>query len=282
MPYIYRVGGDVLFEAGPTTEAMVAALEAINTSTGQGHVALSVNPDGLGEYRIVPTNLADLVDPASLAWDHTLWENLVGKVSHWSEGNFGYNEVRTSPRLWDVEGEVHRVGVLDLASPVVRFTEAGPSAPCVGLGGLAPILGLAEEIGEYGAAQSPEETEDALGDIIVYMADALGRLGVAPGTVAAVACRQPKPQFPAYLTSAMAREYGKLAHTVLKRAQRIRGMDDDAAYRGAVEDAFGRLLAVVNTAAQVHCTWPAVLVGNLVFHRVVQKRNWRVNVTSGV
>ena len=75
---------------------------------------------------------------------------------------------------------------------------------------------------------------------------------------------------------------GRLCHVVLKRAQRIRDMHIDTAFRFALVEAYGILASAVEHAARIHTrnedteeVIPAWRVGREVFDSIVAKRNWR-------
>jgi hypothetical protein len=156
------------------------------------------------------------------------WEDLKNAVGQWSAANFGSQK---------------------------------------GLGCLAPLLGIAEEAGEWFSAETLEDEDDAVGDICIFLMDYCYRAGVdlsgmpLEGTES-LSC----------LTAAL----GRLCHLQLKRAQRIRGMEDWDAFEQARYKAVGGLIWELdyllgpqtnddNTAFQLACR---------VWQSVVSKRKW--------
>ena len=139
-----------------------------------------------------------------------------------------------------------------------------------GLGCLAPLLGMCEEVGELESAGTPEDREDALGDILIFLMDYCYRAGVdlqgvysvCPGTV-----------------RAMSVAVGRLHHIQLKRIQRIRGMDDTPTFRSA------QWGAVLNIISSVDHLMPTVTVSafdlaRAVWNTVVSKRQWHTFIGS--
>ena len=97
-------------------------------------------------------------------------------------------------------------------------------------------LGIIEECGELDDADTTADELDALGDICVYSSQLLTHSRLALSVAIRIA---EETRFgPTLLSSA-----GKLAHTVLKRLQKIRGMDDDQKYRAAIFDCVVNVLS---------------------------------------
>ena len=112
-----------------------------------------------------------------------------------------------------------------------------------GLGSVAPLLGIGEEIGELFEASESEDyqaIEDAVGDILIYLSDWCYREGVP---------------FPEVQTNPAAKDgsaivflngvmiaYGKVIQAKLKRCQNIRGMDDKERYLDTLKKAMETLV----------------------------------------
>lgn len=69
-------------------------------------------------------------------------------VGEWSEKNFGGQE-----------------------TPFIAVHEGGPKKGTAMLGSLAPLMGVAEELGELAGARNDHDRRDALGDILIYFCD---------------------------------------------------------------------------------------------------------------
>jgi hypothetical protein len=153
------------------------------------------------------------------------WEDLKNAVGQWSVANFGSQK---------------------------------------GLGCLAPLLGIAEEAGEWFSADTIEEEDDAIGDICIFLMDYCYRAGVdlsgmpLGGIDADANC----------LTVAV----GRLCHVQLKRIQRIRGMEDWDAFEQARFNAVGGVIQKLDAMAGL--SGFAFKIACEVWQSVVSKRKW--------
>lgn len=129
-----------------------------------------------------------------------------------------------------------------------------------GLGCLAPLMGMCEEVGELDSSLTDSDTKDAVGDVVIYLMDYCYRSGVGLWDLY---CRLS----PNLLTPAEA--VGRLHHVQLKRLQGIRGMDADIVF----EDA--RFFAVVDVLRSLVITErQPFAVAVEVWNTVVSKRKW--------
>lgn len=81
------------------------------------------------------------------------------------------------------------------------------------------------------------------------------------------------------LALGVSEESGELCHAVLKRAQGIRGMDDQGAYLEAVADALADIAIYSMQMATLHRLDYATLLCEVA--EKVMKRDWQQNVKDG-
>lgn len=179
---------------------------------------------------------------------------LVKAVGEWSHKNFGHN---------------YSDHLLQNSSPYKR----------VGLGLTASVLGLSEELGELFEAETEAARADALADITIYLADLTYRAS-ASGRLWDVEGRQPEqPDAIANLAAAV----GRVSHVTLKRHQGIRGMDNDAGYAAAINDAIVRLWAALEYASSAVFNMSLMDLAEATFAGIVGNRDWLADpVTGGV
>lgn len=117
-------------------------------------------------------------------------------------------------------------------------------------------LGVAEECGEYFEAKNADEKKDAKGDIAIYLGQLLmaNRLSIEPMLLAPKYTPMPNTIAPA-----------RLCHAVLKRHQRIRGMEDDEQWRVALQNAARNIINAYSIGASDY----------LVTSDSVLRRDWR-------
>lgn len=188
-------------------------------------------------------------------------KKLCQAVGQWSQANFGQN--------------------LTALHPVVLPTATDEAQ--VGLGSLCPLMGLGEEIGELFADMDSEaDMLDAVGDVCIYALDYAYREGVAVESrffTPTPACHRGKGVDP---LAGMVVAYGKLLRCHLKRYQRIRGMDNVAAFNEARDGAYRALLHhLADYAAQY---WPqsnVLMIANQTWANVVAKRDWKAAPQDG-
>lgn len=138
-----------------------------------------------------------------------------------------------------------------------------------GLGCLAPLLGMCEEVGELGSADTPEDREDALGDILIFLMDYCYRAGVDLSSL---------HHDSDYIGVSVAAAVGKLHHVQLKRLQRIRGMEDTAVFRSVQLTAVKDVVFAVDRQTPVAAD--AFDIARAVWNTVVSKRQWNTFIGS--
>jgi hypothetical protein len=142
----------------------------------------------------------------------------------------------------------------------------------------APLLGMFEEAGEYLVAPTSEERLDALADIMIFLADWLGRSGYTLHRLLL-----PTQSLPWNLTPHQLMVVGisQLAHATLKRHQGIRGFNDPHKFEQEAGAGVGALLVGVLEAADTlgHPCPVRLAVG--VFEAIVGKRVWANGTSNG-
>lgn len=143
---------------------------------------------------------------------------------------------------------------------------------------LAPLLGLIEEaLDELLSAETSLESEDALGDVCIYMCD----FGSRERPYADI--RQIMLDYRYNTTcidhtealTTLCKSLGKLCHCVLKRHQGIRGYDKDEKYIAERDQA---IAAIMWTAPMVVEVEDNIFdFGVNAFAEIVSKRNWKLN-----
>lgn len=203
-------------------------------------------------------------------------EILQREIGDWSVANFGLQE---TPYL----GVYEAGGVVANTPRSAADGHADPTARhgnlVATLGSLAPLMGIVEELGELAEAlvgENKAAAEDAVGDILVYLCDYLCREGVAwPGVRPIAPADRQEP------TVGITIAVGRLYHTTLKRHQRIRGLHDPATYATARDVAVAVLVWHLEAFARAEFKTNLVTVLNVVWQKVVSKRNWKANAQSG-
>lgn len=124
-------------------------------------------------------------------------------------------------------------------------------------------LGVAEECGEFFSACNAEQMRDAKGDIAIYLGQLLmaNRISIEPLLVRIMPPLSPQ----ALCATARASAAGRLCHVVLKRHQRIRGMEDDDKWRSTL----------VSMAAGILDRYQIEASDYLVTSDIVLARRWR-------
>jgi len=197
------------------------------------------------------------------------FEQLVQDVGQWSKANFEETYHKELPYRWKEAG-------------------AGVEA---GLGSIAPLLGIGEEIGELGTAtiaQDFQEIEDAIGDILIYLADWCFREGVPFPEVKVNSYGSWKDgdnPVSSFLQG-VSIGYGKMLHAKLKRCQNIRGMDNDLLYRPAMEVAMETLVSQLQSfSLATYSNDPEgaslLVIANHTWETVVSKRQWKTWPRTG-
>ena len=199
------------------------------------------------------------------------FEQIRAQVGAWSRENFGDQE---TPFLKVYEAGNIGPNKRDKAdTPGPEWQGVNPLV--AGLGGLAPLLGIAEEVGELAGANTKADAKDAVGDIAIYTCDYLTREGVAwPDK------EVPKQSFVDPLTGLVA-FLGQLNHCHLKRLQRIRGFHDKEHFEAKRLEALRGFLWHLELAAQEATNSNLLIVLNSTFHAIVEKRNWKKDAAAG-
>lgn len=146
--------------------------------------------------------------------------------------------------------------------------------PNVNLGHLAPLLGVAEELGEL--AEAIQEhcmggQKDAIGDILVYMCDFASRLDI---------------NFEEYtveegLAKDLTQEIGALFHHVLKMHQGIRGYQNKDFAIIEIRDTIFSIFDVLHDYCNSLGIEPPFTLATETFDYVVSLRDWKTNPTTG-
>lgn len=136
-----------------------------------------------------------------------------------------------------------------------------------GMGCLVPLLGVIEEIDEFESALTPEESEDAIGDILIFLLDYCKRSGMDLSSIEV---------YPETASGSLNKWIGKLCHARVKRIQGIRGMENIEAFRAKELTAVAGLIGVCHKLA-IKETGQLLGAFDLACHtwtNVVAKRKW--------
>jgi hypothetical protein len=138
---------------------------------------------------------------------------------------------------------------------------------------LAPLLGIAEELGELSEADQKSCTngrKDAIGDIIIYTCDFATRVDI---------------NFTDYtvehaLSKDLTLEVGQLFHHVLKMHQGIRGYEDLGFALTEIKDTIYSIFDVLHDCCNVYGIDPPFTLATETFNETVSKRDWKKNPTN--
>lgn len=155
------------------------------------------------------------------------WQILQQRVGSWSRANFGDNR---------------------------------------GIGPLAPLLGLAEELGEMELADDDEAWLDAVADTTIFLLDLLYRCNISVSGFPVIVKYYCEDTLPARI--------GEVNHVVLKRIQGIRGYDEDVKYGDELVERAAWLLASLSYHPARKAR-PLLELTEATFNEVVSKRDWR-------
>lgn len=145
-----------------------------------------------------------------------------------------------------------------------------------GLGPIAPLVGIVEEIGEYYESKTLANAIDSLCDIVVYAADLCSRCGVS------VNFSFDSKLFDKYgFVHDLSRSQsclGRISHVLLKRSQGIRGIGLEKA-QDVVESEVYRLLVMVSKEYEDNCRQFDDKFGHHVVYTWgrVKQRDWKKN-----
>lgn len=172
-------------------------------------------------------------------------EEIQLEVAQWSKSQFGQQQSQVDPDLF--------------------------------LRSLAPLLGLAEECGEYFASQNEEETKDALADIGIFLCDYAGREGFIlqePERVLWLADGWDEDVTRLDAVVGIVVSVGRLCHVTLKRHQGIRGMDQPEMYREVRNLMVNRLMFYCIQAAREEFEVQWLDLVTTTWDKIVSKRDW--------
>lgn len=148
----------------------------------------------------------------------------------------------------------------------------------------APLLGILEEaLCETSFADERQEQIDGVGDICIYMCDFANREGDLNLQLvfAEYVSKSTAPLFSEEVTSKarynLSELCGKLCHIVLKHHQGIRKF----ALRDYYVENRNLVLCRIIEQIQLYYNLDFFATGELVFDKVVSKRNWKKNPESG-
>ena len=181
-------------------------------------------------------------------------DKICREVGEWTTHNFGFQETRYM--VGDLNGSV---ALPDGDVITVR------------LGSTAPLMGIAEELGELFESGSHDGFADAIADMVIYAMDYTCREGMFWPQDIRLADKE--EEFDA-ITGVVVM-VGRLFHANLKRHQGIRGFERDGVYEEAREAALVRLVYYLMLVCEdvVGSTLESVV--NETWEKVVKKRDWR-------
>lgn len=153
------------------------------------------------------------------------------------------------------------------------------------LGPLAPLMGIAEEVGELVTAVVIGDTKgvkDAIGDVLIYLCDYSFREGVSMDKIAYAKPTCIGADATANDLEGLSMAVGALFRATLKRHQGIRDHDKTLVYLRHRDDALERLVLYLDRCRI------RTLSGNSLFqileetwNGIVAKRDWKKDATGG-
>lgn len=140
-----------------------------------------------------------------------------------------------------------------------------------------PLVGIAEELGEYQEqilSDDPDKAEliDALADAGIYTFHLCGLTGIE---------ELPKPEAGGSSIRHLVRDYGRVCHVLLKRKQKIRGMQKDETYKEALGKAVNGFWATLYWFAQTNMAVELPVEMDRVFKEIVSKRTLKSQAAAG-
>jgi len=135
------------------------------------------------------------------------------------------------------------------------------------LGSVAPLLGLAEELTEMLTATTREESEDAVGDVLLYLLDLSNR-----DDYDVYIAWHPSSR-PDSAIQTVIRGIGLLTHAHLKAHQGIRGYGDESFYKEKREIAYRTIFCGLHAIADKDLAKPLIVILQETWARV-QQRDW--------
>lgn len=136
-----------------------------------------------------------------------------------------------------------------------------------GLGCLAPLLGIIEESTlELYDADGLTDRIDAYADVLIYLMDFCYRSGIDidESDVVAYECGD----------DVIDRAVGRLARTMLKRIQRIRGFENDSFFNSELSKSVHSLIRAVHMKLTDNTSYTAFSAACEIFDETVSKRKW--------
>lgn len=192
------------------------------------------------------------------------------QIGEWAVANFGGNE---TPYL-----TVREAGTIT-KGPRTSGQMAGVSHDLdrvVCLGGLAPLMGIVEEVGELFHGGGPNDKRDAVGDIAIYLCD--------------YCCRENLP-FPERIALDDREKHDPLAGMViymgllyrchLKRHQRIRGMHNYEEFNRCRKRALRGFVWHLHEYAKRTLNDNLLTILNMTWNEIVRKRDWKADAQEG-
>jgi len=203
------------------------------------------------------------------------FQQLTQDVGRWSKANFEETYCRELPVRW-----IHLKKQDDKE-------QTDPDAEVIaGLGSVAPLMGMTEEIGELLEADTAgdmEAVEDAVGDILIYLADWCYRESFSFPEIQSILQQSPEKHL-----KQLGIACGKLYHAKLKRCQGIRAMPNNAVYQTAVSEAMISLVSHLQAYMQFQYAndkpevCDLLVIANHTWETVVSKRQWKTWPRTGV
>lgn len=174
-------------------------------------------------------------------------------------------------KISDIQKEVGEWSRFNFGNQATSKMTVSPSG-LPELGKLAPLMGMAEEIGELVEAHQDDslvEIRDALGDIAIYLCDYGCRSGVS--------LSKPYEIQGSYneCIEEIQIGIGRLMHANLKRCQGIRGFDDDEVFNHAEAEAVSTIVDGLHSATLNMFCESLQSVLEETWTKVVKKRNWK-------
>lgn len=140
-------------------------------------------------------------------------------------------------------------------------------------------LGCCEEVGERASADSPDEVEDAMGDVAIYAGQVAMRNRLAMSVLFDAADETPRLHNDVWRNLCDAQ--GRVAHLALKKSQQIReGALPDEEYRAIMAGALASLLGAVEATS--YRSGRSVRDCYLITGARILERDWTTDRVNGV
>jgi hypothetical protein len=198
------------------------------------------------------------------------YQEIQAQVGAWSVANFGRQE---TPHLnaFQRGTMLHDTARAKGDAPGRTL---GPVA--VALDGLAPLMGIMEEVGELFGSKEPADRNDAIGDIAVYLCDYCCRECIQwPIRIELTPVEKMDP------VTGLVVYLGRLYWCHLKRLQRIRGMHQPVIFRSARLGALHGFIWHLEEMAREESNTDLLTLLNKTWNNVVKKRDWNANAANG-